>query len=98
MLTSTATTPEHQLEIERMECVCRECNAQEGTKRRRSYCAACGKPKAWPAGTTPLPRREALAQARAEERQRCLNIVKRYVGYDECGRMAADIYDALLEE
>jgi len=55
MLTATATTPEQQLEIERTECVCRECGKQEGTKRMRNYCAACGEPRAWRTHTTSLP-------------------------------------------
>ena len=37
--------------------------------------------RAWPAGTTPLPRLEALVQARAEERARCVAIVERYTAY-----------------
>jgi len=37
-------------------------------------------------------------EARTTERARCAAIVQRHIGYDECGRAAADIYDAIMEE
>jgi len=41
---------------------------------------------------------EALAEARAAERARCLAIIQQYIGYDEAGLVAADIYDVVAEE
>ncbi len=78
----TVYVQEQKLKLERMECVCRECLADPIKIRHRFYCASCGKPRAWPMGTTPLSRPEALAKARDDERQRCAAIIEQFTTED----------------
>ena len=96
------STPEQQLAVERLEAVCRECHKDPITKRRRLYCASCGKPLAYSAGTVPLPRAEALAKARRDERARCVAIVDQYIGdrrwYDPVKSTANKIRCAILND
>ena len=93
-------SPEQRLELERMECVCRECHKDPITKRRRFYCASCGKPRAVRAGTTALSRPEALKKARDDERARCAAIAESYTDefyLDPVQRIAQEIRQAILK-